>query len=475
VLQPGSVFANDYEIVAPLAEGGMGAVYTARQRSTGKMRALKVMLPEIVADPDHRRRFEQEARIGSRIASEHVVEVIEAGIDGATPYLVMELLRGVDLKKHLERRGALPRSEVRAIFAQLCHAVGAAHRAGIVHRDLKPENVFLAETQRADVAFEIKVLDFGIAKMAAEAGKQNTRAVGSPLWMSPEQTQRGPVTPAADVWALGLIAFQLLTGIHFWRCTDEPEPAITTLLQNVLVEPIPSATARAASRGIATIPAGFDEVFAGCVVRDPSVRFQDATAFWIALEPVLQEIRVATAIPVRVAPRRSRLVPILLAAFILPIVLAGAAFAILMRRPIAAPLPSAAPIQVLPPAATPVHGSATMRGLQGYGEHIEPHDLVRTFDHNIDRYQRCYETSLAKQPTLRGGVTLKIVIGRDGEAKLVTSELPPPEVIERVPPMPDLPSPEAIACMVDETKHIGFPTPDNGAATYWLFLTLEPQ
>jgi serine/threonine protein kinase len=170
-LLPGSVFAADFRIVRRLSQGGMGTVFVAEQLSTGKPRALKLMLPQLVADPVLRMRFAQEARIGSQIDSEHVVEVVGAGVDAATgmPWLAMELLRGEDLSQVIAHRGAMPVGEVLAVFEQLCHALGAAHAAGIVHRDLKPENLFLAEARRAGAAFTLKVLDFGIAKITQEA------------------------------------------------------------------------------------------------------------------------------------------------------------------------------------------------------------------------------------------------------------------------------------------------------------------
>ncbi len=290
-LAPGAIFAGDFCVVSHLSAGGMGAVYVVEQLSTAKQRALKLMHPQLVADATMRKRFEQEARIGARIESEHVVEVQAAGIDATTqiPWLVMELLRGEDLGKTVERRGALPAAEVRAIFEQLCHAIGAAHAAGIIHRDLKPENIFLAQSKRAGaVSSMVKVLDFGIAKLAAEAGSTGTSAMGSPMWMSPEQTERGPVTPAADVWALGLMAFHLLTGIYYWRATDEDSPTITQLLREILLEPLRSASVRAAERGVAALlPEGFDAWFARCVARDPAYRFRDATELLAALETVL--------------------------------------------------------------------------------------------------------------------------------------------------------------------------------------------
>ncbi len=196
-LQEGSLFAKDYRVVRLLREGGMGAVYVAQQVSTGKERALKVMRRELVANEGLRRRFEQEARVGAKIESEHVVDVQSAGIDEATgtPYLVMELLRGKDLAQVMAERGAFSPADTTALLEELCDAVGAAHEVGIVHRDLKPENVFLAETKRGKTSTsKVKVLDFGIAKLAAEAATHATAPLGSPIWMAHEQTEFGNVT-----------------------------------------------------------------------------------------------------------------------------------------------------------------------------------------------------------------------------------------------------------------------------------------
>jgi tRNA A-37 threonylcarbamoyl transferase component Bud32 len=291
-LQAGAVFANDYRIVRPLNQGGMGAVYVVEQISTGKPRALKLMHVQLVSDPELRRRFEQEARVGSRIASEHVVEVNAAGVDAENglPYLVMELLEGEDLAARIKRTGPIALEEMRVVFEQLCHAMTAAHGAGIVHRDLKPENIFLARSLRAGGApFTVKVLDFGIAKLAAEAGTHGTTgAMGSPLWMAPEQTERGAVTPAADVWAMGLIAFYLLTGFHFWRTANTTDGTVAQLLREIVLEPIPIASQRAAERGVAArLPAGFDAWFAKAVVREVPARFGHAAEAWYALATIV--------------------------------------------------------------------------------------------------------------------------------------------------------------------------------------------
>jgi serine/threonine protein kinase len=285
----GTIFAGDYRVESALSAGGMGAVYHATQISTGKPRALKVMLPTLVADPQLRKRFEQEARIASLIESEHVVETVGAGIDQATgmPWLAMELLSGEDLSKVVESRGALTAGEVQQVFEQLCHAVGAAHRVGVVHRDLKPENIFLAQARRAGVTFTVKVLDFGIAKIVAEASTKQTAAMGSPIWMAPEQADgTSAITPASDVWALGLIAFYLLTGKSYWRSGNDDAATIPQVLKEVLFEPIMDANLRATELGT-PIPAGFDAWFAQCVVRDPSARFQDASLAGAALAATL--------------------------------------------------------------------------------------------------------------------------------------------------------------------------------------------
>ncbi|HSO36942.1 MAG TPA: serine/threonine-protein kinase [Labilithrix sp.] len=293
LLGPGSVVGGEFTIRAPLEEGGMGAVYVAEQRSTGKLRALKLMHREIVADAALKKRFEQEARVASRIRSEHVVEVLAAGVDEASglPYLVMELLEGKDLRHHVDAVGSLPHQEIRAIYEQLCHAMAAAHEGGVVHRDLKPENVFLARSLRAGGApFTVKVLDFGIAKIEAEAGTRATKgAVGSPLWMAPEQTAPGPVTPAADVWALGLLAYELFTGKSFWRAANHDGGTTAQLLREIVLDPIPPASARAREQDKEhLLPAGFDEWFAKCVEREPEQRYAEAGALWSAMLPLFE-------------------------------------------------------------------------------------------------------------------------------------------------------------------------------------------
>ncbi|WP_437668909.1 protein kinase domain-containing protein [Sorangium sp. So ce131] len=293
-LAPGTVLGGDFRIVRPLSQGGMGAVFVAEQLSTGKPRAVKLMHAQIAQDARFRERFEQEARVGARIESEHVVEVVAAGVDPATqtPWLAMELLDGSDLAAVVGQRGALPPDEVHEMMGQLCHALAAAHRAGVVHRDLKPENVFVARPRQQNVRFKIKVLDFGVAKVVAETRAMSamTSSVGTPLWMAPEQTELTQrVTPASDVWSLGLIAFFLLTARLYWLEPSRGRSAsVMSLMREVLFNPLEPPSARAAHHGCAhLIPPGFDAWFARCVSREPHARFADAGQAMAALDPVL--------------------------------------------------------------------------------------------------------------------------------------------------------------------------------------------
>ncbi len=269
----------------------MGAVYVAEQLSTGRRRALKLMHPSLVSDTKLRERFEQEARVGARIPSDHVVQVIAAGIDDATgsPFIAMELLDGEDLSATIAKRGALPPNDVRAILQPVCHALGAAHAAGIVHRDLKPENIFLLHTHDVQRSFDVKLLDFGIAKLTADARTMATSAMGTPLWMAPEQTDpRAKIAPTADVWPLGLLVFTMLTGQSYWRVASDPSVSMQALMREILFEPIDAPSVRAVELGIdVPLPVGFDAWFSRCVDRDATRRFSMANEAWLALVPVL--------------------------------------------------------------------------------------------------------------------------------------------------------------------------------------------
>jgi phosphate transport system substrate-binding protein len=286
-LPSGTVIGGGYRVLRQLAEGGMGTVYEVEQVATGARRALKVMHGQFARDPVLRGRFVREARLAAEIASDHVAQVLDAGDDAGTGslYIVMELLEGATLSHELRRRGAFAWADVLEIVRQIAHALGAAHARGIVHRDLKPANVFLSRSRHAGLTLTVKVLDFGIAKAMAAGGEATRAILGTPAWMAPEQTTvDAEVGPPADVWALGLVAFILLAGQHYFASAATRNPPTAAVLREVVVEPIVPASVRAAQLGVADrFPAGFDEWFARCVHRNPGRRFPDADAAYEAL------------------------------------------------------------------------------------------------------------------------------------------------------------------------------------------------
>ncbi|MBX3191092.1 MAG: serine/threonine protein kinase [Labilithrix sp.] len=284
----GTVVGGDYMILRPLGRGSMGALYVAEQLSTAHPRALKILRSEYVADETLFKRFEREAQMAAKIRSEHVTQVIASGVDAKlqVPWIAMELLEGQHLGHYVEERGPLPKETVRVVFEQLCHALGAAHKLGIVHRDLKPANVFLGSAHRVGAEMTVKVLDFGVASIIAESLTQLGEPLGTPSWMAPEQTRGEDVTQATDVWALGLIAFYMLTGRVFWRAATRPDDHAGVMRE--IAQAVPIASMRALELGVADyIPAGFNEWFAQSVAQRASERFVSAAAAYAALANAL--------------------------------------------------------------------------------------------------------------------------------------------------------------------------------------------
>lgn len=277
LLPKGAIFHGRYQVFLRIGRGGMGEVYEVRDLSTRKARALKVMLPDFVADPGLRARFEQEARITADIDSEHIVEITDAGTDADTgfPFIAMELLKGEDLGRIVREKGALEPEQVLTLLRQVSDVLDRTHEAGIVHRDLKPENLFLAH--RNDGSPRIKVLDFGIAKLIATSlsSARTTATIGTPLYMAPEQFRGdGTVDARADIYALGHIAFSLLVGVPYWA----PESANVGAMMRLVEMPLPeSASARArALRGVA-LQAPFDAWFSKATSASPPMRFDTAS------------------------------------------------------------------------------------------------------------------------------------------------------------------------------------------------------
>ncbi len=209
----GALIDGRYRVEALLGEGGMGLVYRATHIRLQKTLAIKVLRRENVRDPEVIARFRREAESASNIGNEHIVDISDFGsLPDGSAYFVMECLEGRDLVDELDRSERLSEERAVHIARQICVALGAAHEVGIVHRDLKPENVFLVE--RGDDRDFVKVLDFGIAKVANRPHRitRDGEVLGTPHYMAPEQCSGGEIDRRADVYALGALLYEMVTG-----------------------------------------------------------------------------------------------------------------------------------------------------------------------------------------------------------------------------------------------------------------------
>jgi serine/threonine-protein kinase len=285
LLDPGTLIAGRYEILSPLASGGSGLIYAATDRTTEKRVAVKVLGPHVLHERSAREKLRLEAIVAGRVESEHIVQVSDAGVDVATgvPFLVMELLKGLDLQHLVEQQGPVLPSLVLEYLQQVASGLDKAHawkdsdnrRAPIVHRDLKPENLFL--THREDGTPLVKILDFGLAKVLSGSATMSSEVRGTPLYMAPEQLSQAPVTPATDIWAIGLIAFFLLSGKCYWKSGQGSHAILPAVLKEVADGPTTLPQERLQEFGVkSSLTPEFDEWFMKCVNLDPSVRFQTA-------------------------------------------------------------------------------------------------------------------------------------------------------------------------------------------------------
>ncbi len=285
-VQEGEILARKYRVERVLGQGGMGVVVAARHVELDELVALKFLLPEALSEPEAVARFLKEARAAVRIKSEHVARVHDVGqLDTGAPYIVMEYLEGSDLGALVKKRVALAVEDVIDYVLQACEAIANAHQLGIVHRDLKPSNLMLVS--RSDGSQCIKVLDFGISKVSSLGGRESsmnmtkTAAVlGSPLYMSPEQMMSAKdVDPRTDIWAIGTILYELLTGSPPFMA--DTLPALGVLIATTQPTPIRSLRPE--------VPAGVEAVAACCLQKNREQRYPNVAALAQALAPFAPE------------------------------------------------------------------------------------------------------------------------------------------------------------------------------------------
>jgi serine/threonine protein kinase len=291
----GDLIAGKYAVEGVLGQGGMGAVFEVCHRLTGKHFAVKWLLPALTGHTDAVRRFMREAQVAGRVDHPNVVEVYDVGQDGNSFYMVMELLQGEPLARRLDRVHRLGVDEACRILLPVMHGLSVAHKAGVIHRDLKPDNIYLCRTPlETEVS---KVLDFGISKMQALAGEVSAGVtkyglvIGTPQYMSPEQLHGEPVDLRTDIYALGVILYEMLGG-----SVPFPGASFADLVLSVANED-PKPLGQLAPG----LPPGLLELVDRAMSRDPNLRYATVEEMGHALSAVSGGIAFAadTGDPVR--------------------------------------------------------------------------------------------------------------------------------------------------------------------------------
>jgi serine/threonine-protein kinase len=267
-----TVLGNRYHLLEPAGEGGMAIVYKAEDTVLGRPVAVKVLRQQFAADPEFLARFRQEAHAAAALTHPNIVHVYDVGETGGQQYIVMEYVAGPTLKQIIQQRGALPLAEVLDLGSQVCAAAEAAHRRGMVHRDLKPQNVLVNADGLA------KVADFGLAQPAAQLAAASTGSapatvLGTAHYLSPEQAQGLPATPASDIYAIGVLLYEMATGRLPFDGGSSEEVARKQIQQ----APAPPRLLNDA------LPAAVEGIILKAIAKDPAARYATARELGSAL------------------------------------------------------------------------------------------------------------------------------------------------------------------------------------------------
>lgn len=283
----GLVLENRYRVERRLARGGMSTVYEGTDLRLDRPVAVKVMAEALASDPAFLASFNREARSAARLSHLNVVSVSDQGQDGGVVFLVMELVRGQTLREVIHENGRLSPEQAFAVLAPTLAGLSAAHRTGLIHRDVKPENILLSSDG------VVKVADFGLAKAVAETGTTSVTSgvlLGTVAYLAPEQIERGSADARSDVYAAGIVLYEMLTG----RPPYSGDTALSVAYQHVNSDvPLPSAT-------VPSLAMEIDELVSSATRRDPAARPLDAGAFLAALFDVSTDLDMAgVTVPVR--------------------------------------------------------------------------------------------------------------------------------------------------------------------------------
>ena len=275
-------------MLAAIAAGGTSTVYRGLDMRLDRPVALKVMDSRYAGDQQFLTRFQMEARTVARLKDPGLVAVYDQGLDARHPYLVMELIDGGTLRELLTERGPMPPHAVVAVLRPVLGGLAAAHRAGLVHRDVKPENILISDDG------EVKIADFGLVRAVAAAKITSTSVIlGTAAYLSPEQVRDGDASPRSDVYAAGILVYELLTG----RTPFSGDSALSVAYQRLETDVPPPGSV------ITGVPAQFDELVECAAARDPADRYADALEMRTELDAIAEELNLP---PFRVpAPRDS--------------------------------------------------------------------------------------------------------------------------------------------------------------------------
>src|SRR6266576_828096 len=257
----GQVFSDRYRIEREIARGGMAEVYLARDESLNRQVALKALFPEFAREPSFVERFRREAQAAANLNHPNIVGIYDWGQEDGTYFIVMEYVEGRALRDLIRSEAPLDPNQAAEITAEIASALAFAHRNGVVHRDVKPGNVLLTRSGN------VKVTDFGIARAGASDGLTQTGSVmGTATYFSPEQAQGLAVDGRSDVYSLGVVLYEMVTGLAPFT-GDSP---VAVAYKHVQEEPVPPSARNPA------IPIAFEQIVLGALAKDPTHRYQSA-------------------------------------------------------------------------------------------------------------------------------------------------------------------------------------------------------
>jgi serine/threonine protein kinase/predicted negative regulator of RcsB-dependent stress response len=360
-LSPGTLLGERYEIIRLLGQGGMGAVYQARDRELDREVALKVIRSDMAANPQVLKRFKQELILARQVTHRNAIRIFDLGQADGIKFITMEYIEGEDLHSVLKRKKKLEPAEAANIITQVCGALEAAHAAGVIHRDLKPQNIMLDQSGRACV------MDFGIARSVQTHGMTQTGAlIGTPDYMSPEQAKGMKVDARSDLFSLGIIFYELLSGVSPFKA----DTAMATMFKRTRERAIPLGQTTTG------VPVFLSDIVSKCLEIDPGQRYQSAHevvediekwksgAIRSAMNPVARWLKYA--------PRQQKW----LAAGIAAAMLVAAAYGFRDRLPLRSSVKPVAAVQPVSLAILPFHNASTDLSIDWLGPSLA--DMLST-------------------------------------------------------------------------------------------------